>query len=135
MNIPKKIKTLSKEHKKNISLALFGKNKSEEHKRNISIAKWKGGSFKHHGYNMVWSGEKYVKEHRYLIEQSLGRKLYFWETIHHINGIKDDNRIENLQLLPNGEHNTMIQKIYQENLALKKEIDLLKSFGAVKDKI
>lgn len=44
-------------------------------------------------------------EHRYVMEQHLGRKLSRDECVHHINGDRRDNRLENLELISRAEHN------------------------------
>src|SRR5262245_20006365 len=74
--------------------------------------RWKGGRHKDsRGYihikmpshpNARKSG--YVFEHTLVMAEALGRPLEHHELIHHINRVKDDNRLENLRLMTNAEH-------------------------------
>jgi len=72
---------------------------------------WKGGSYiSSDGYRLVTIRDRinvkspwsvYEREHRVVIEKHLGRKLLKKETIHHIDGDKLNNKIDNLFLCEN----------------------------------
>lgn len=73
---------------------------------------WKGGRFKaSDGYIYIYQPthpcaniNKYVFEHRLIMEKYLGKKLKKNEVVHHIDGNKSNNNISNLQAMSNREH-------------------------------
>jgi len=47
-----------------------------------------------------------VAEHRYVLERATGKSIPSDHIVHHLNGLKGDNRPENLVSMPRGDHDT-----------------------------
>lgn len=73
-------------------------------KKYIKIYGFKKTNLPPHKYKTIRIDGKQVRFHRWLIEKELGRKLNRDEHVHHINGNSLDNRLENLIVLSNAEH-------------------------------
>lgn len=80
------------------------------------------GSLDQHGYRRMKVNGRIVPQHRLVMEQHLGRPLLKHESVHHINGVRDDNRLQNLELWsssqPSGQRVTDKVRWAREILAL-----------------
>jgi len=104
--------------------------------------KWNGGRFtNYYGYVYVVidkndpfycmaTKQGYILEHRYVVAERLNRPLEKWEIIHHLNGIKDDNREENLELVNSNVEHYLITMMEKRIRGLEFEIKRLKGKNA-----
>lgn len=106
-----------KQCKKALSVDLFHKDptKSDGYYSICKDCRRQRTGQKKHVPNLITS-DGYVRDgrarqHRRIMENVLGRKLEKWEHVHHINGVKTDNRLENLMLLTKSEHHSYHSKI------------------------
>ncbi len=58
-------------------------------------------------YVTLTVGGKSIPEHIFVVKKFLGRNIVRPEIIHHINGDKSDNRLENLAIMESGDHDRM----------------------------
>lgn len=94
---------------------------------------WKGGRvIDHEGYvHIYYAGgffspmagmRTYIREHRLVMAKFLNRCLLPWEVVHHKNGNKQDNRLENLSLLRGRVYHSGLCILESENRKLRKTI-------------
>ena len=78
--------------------------KQSEERRGAGTPWYKGGYISDKGYKVITVDRKKYQEHRYLMEQHLGRKLTRNEEVHHLDDNKLNNDINNLIVLSKADH-------------------------------
>lgn len=93
---------------------------------------WKGGRRSNHGYILILKPEHpradkagYVPEHILIWEQVHNKPLPQGWVIHHLNGIKADNRPENFLALPSRKHHDVLAAKAQRIRELEAKVKLL----------
>lgn len=80
--------------------------------------KIKGFFWDKDGYKIIYINGRKIREHRYIIEQSIGRKLLPTEQVHHIDGNIKNNDIKNLLLTDCHQHNPKFHPVSEKTRRL-----------------
>jgi len=125
------------------------KNVRRATKQGVENVRWNGGIWRKDGYinvrltpdeQVLFSSmvgvRGYVREHRLVMAKHINRCLKKWEIVHHKNGIRDDNRIGNLELLPSEAHHCP-SKMWEHEIIKRdnKIVDLEKQVAALKQQL
>jgi len=87
---------------------------------------WKGGRLDHGGYVLIWQApKKYKGEHVLVWEEYHHQSLPEGWIVHHLNGVKNDNRIENLIGLPSQKHALVLKEKEKRIRDLEQECSIL----------
>lgn len=78
-------------------------------------------------YYPMAPADGYVLEHRLVMAQFFKRCLLPWEIVHHKNGVKDDNKLDNLELLPHGKWHIVDMAVKSHILRLEKKVKYLQN--------
>ena len=118
---------------------IYGVKKSKEIKNKMGGKKnykWNGGKKRVNGYIYLlkpehpFASQRYVAEHRLIIEQHLDRYLLPSEIIHHKNEDKNDTQIENLEITNLRKHNLQhrhtIHRLTKEDIKKSHELRMRK---------
>lgn len=98
--------------------------------KNAVPGQWHNGKPKRYegsGYIQVWEPDHpntrhgWVFEHRLIMEKALGRHLTRKEEVNHINEIKDDNRLENLEVLDKATHTRVTFTSYRRKAKAERD--------------
>jgi hypothetical protein len=109
--------------------------------------KWRGGTTNDHGYLLIYSKDHprktkscYALAHHLIMEESIGRFLKYIskghkdnEVVHHIDGDKANNQLENLSLMTTQSHNELHRTFFDKHVRKLIQLGKIKWNESIKD--